>query len=202
MLPHLQSLVLTGVPLYAPSTEIPRNIIAFIRACSEESYWSKLQSKVAYALPPGKDRLSAEKAYATSLFALKTIVLEMTYATEPVSEGKGMSSVEDRDCEVFWSAAAGDFTFFGSGDEECGQPDVDPSHRIPLEARMGKMVIEEKPELPPRPAGNAKIDVLAEISKFRKEKKRAYEVAVARGDTHPYIEGYWDGGIQVIKPDR
>jgi hypothetical protein len=43
-------------------------------------------------------------------------------------------------------------------------------------------------------------DVLAEVARFRKEKKRLRDLAVASGDGEAYVEGYWDGKIVVIRP--
>jgi hypothetical protein len=216
MLPKLWTLILTGIPTHTLTNDIPQNIISFIRSCSEEANWAKLHSKVSYSLPPGQDRVSAEKSFASSFFGLKTIVLEMTSAESglnmrPFSPTKGLSLAEDPDCEGLWAAASEDFSFFGSTEEECGQLEVGLAERIPMEARLGKMVVEgntdaSTPGNRPQSKGNhtehPMIDVLAEISAFRKDRKVAFQLALNRGETSPYVEGYWDGSITVIKPSR
>lgn len=249
MLPNLQTLILTDVPATARSNSVAKHLIQFILDCSEESNWAKLQASVGYELPPGHDRRDAEQRYARSLFALQRLVLEVALEKpdSPIhnrswrhSGGIGTipnskSSVEDPDCEAFWTAARDDFSFFG--DEECGQPDG-PERRVPLAALMEKMsVVTDSDEgsegIAPWENGGVwpegsreaimarrmaqmkaaieqgngmakeqvkKQDVLAEVSKFRKEKKRAREITVARGDADTFVEGFWEGEIVVIRP--
>jgi hypothetical protein len=216
MLPHLRTLALTDVPARAWTRAVPDSIIAFIAACGEESHWSRLRSRSTYALPPGggrghRSRASAEATYAASLFALRQVVLEMRparSASSPRAELK--SSVEDPDCEVFWSAAAEDFSFFGSGGaEECGVPESELRGVVPLEARMGKMVVGESaargaarvPGFLGGGGGKAgeAVDVLAEISRFRREKKAAHQDAVGQGLVDMFIDGFWEGDIKVIR---
>ena len=215
MLPKLQSLILTDLPSHTISHEVSRNLISFICACAEEAHAALVQSQYAYALPPGRDRNSAEKTYAKSLFSLRRLVLEVKHVT-PTRKFGGLSSVEDPDCEDFWTEGANDFSFFGPGNEECGQPEVGIEKRIPLEALMGKMVVDEKEKAAPglsrwasgprvnsvsgaSPGVAPIVDVLAEVSKFRKEKKATYLNALTRGEVYPYVEGYWEGEIIVMR---
>jgi len=222
MVPRLRSLVLTDVPTHWPSHEISKQIIAFIRACAEEAHWSRLRARHSYALPPGRDRVASELMYAKSLFQLKRLVLEM----KPTMTGYNghsivaqrnsvLSSVEDADCDTFWQAASGDFSFFGNdAEEECGVREREMRQSmIPMEVRMGKMVVDDDTEaaygspniLSGFNRGASPIpmfDVLAEVSKFRKEKRTTYQAALRRGEMEPYIEGYWDGGIVIMRPDR
>ena len=135
------------------------------------------------------------------------------------------SSVEDPDCETFWDAASNDFSFFGG--EECGQPDGEASLGWAGMVAMGEKISvgddgdadgawdghrgsvwtegsvdtnRLRPEsLPPKQQVKM-YDVLEDLSKFRKEKKRLREMAIARGEVDPYIEGYWDGDIIVVRP--
>jgi hypothetical protein len=247
MLPNLLTLVLTDLPAKAPSDDVAKHLIQFILDCSEESNWAKLQASVGYDLPPGRDRRDTEQRYARTLFALQRLVLEVApeRPDSPVhnrswrhSGGIGTipnskSSVEDPDCETFWTAARDDFSFFG--DEECGQPDG-LERRVPLAALMEKMSVVADANEPSEgiaqwqnggvwPEGSMeaslvrmsemgavagqgtgkaeeqmeKFDVLAEVSKFRKE-KRAREIAVTRGDADAFVEGFWEGEIVVIRP--
>lgn len=241
MLPNLQTLVLTDVPAKAPSDDVAKHLIQFILDCSEEANWAKLQASVGYELPPGRDRRDTEQRYARTLFALQRLVLEVAQERpdSPVhnrswrhSGGIGTipnskSSVEDPDCETFWTAARDDFSFFG--DEECGQPDG-LERRVPLAALMEKMSVvadadEPSEGIAPWQNGGMwqeenreasmvrrmaemgaadeqmkKYNVLAEVSKFRKEKRRAREIAVARGDADAFVEGFWVGEIVVVRP--
>jgi hypothetical protein len=217
MLPSMQTLVLTNVPQTAPTDSVAKHIIQFINDCADEEQWAKLQATVGYALPPGRDRRSAERQYARSLFPLRKVVLEMApeqplmNATSswrrPSNPSIALSSVQDPDCEKLWNAAKDDFSFFGG--EECGQPDIDPAARIPLAALTEKMTVSSESEQQWREQNTGgsesssktpKFDVLAEVSRFRREKKAKYEAAVARGEITDTIEGYWDGEIVVIRP--
>ena len=135
------------------------------------------------------------------------------------------SSVEDPDCETFWDAASNDFSFFGG--EECGQPDGEATLGWAGMVAMGEKISvgddgdaedawdghrgsvwtegsvdvnrSRRESLPPKQQVKM-YDVLSELSKFRKEKKRLREMAIARGETDPYVEGYWDGDIIVVRP--
>jgi len=220
MLPNLQTLVLTDVPPKSPSQDMANHITQFLTDCSQESHHSHLLSSMTYALPPSLAlRHDAQLRYARSLFALRQIVLEVARATPlPGQEthksrswrhsgGKGTipdswSSVEDPDCEAFWVAAKGDFSFFG--EEECGQPGFEGG--IPWTAPVTEKMMVESPV---GEGGGAMMalrrrrplfDVLAEVARFRKEKKRLRDLAVANGDGEAYVEGYWNGGIVVIRP--
>jgi hypothetical protein len=220
MMPALRSLSLTDIPLKYPTPNVSQHIIAFIKRCAEESHWSRLQSKVSYALPPGETGQSAELTYAKSLFALRRLVLEMrpyrpneTPKSSPRSPRRaGKSAVEDADCELFWTAAQDDFSFFNNEEEECGLPGSEMRNGIPLEVQFGKMLVGDDSSVqspgrprswtirPDRPIGSEKlIDTLAEISKFRTEKKVLYQAALQRGEVEPFVDGYWEGQIIVIR---
>jgi hypothetical protein len=112
------------------------------------------------------------------------------------------SSTEDADSEAFWEAAAQDFSFFG--EEECGLPDSEPGRTVPLEAMSGLEVAPQCATVAQEPRNNVSVptptDVLAEISKFRKEKKAAFENLLRMGYVDPDVEGYWPGNITVIRP--
>jgi len=213
MMPNLETLVLTDVPPRAKTQEPAKNIIQFIRDCATEAHWAKRQASVGYALPPGRDRRSAECQYARSLFPLRRVVLEMApQEAEPRDwrppSSSTYSSVLDPDCETFWTAAKDDFSFFGT--EECGLPDADPAAHVPLAALTEKMVVVPDENGEPVRGSQTRVletkttlpafDVLAEISRFRQERRREHEAGVARGNVNAYVEGYWDGDIVVIRP--
>lgn len=211
MLPNMQTLVLTDVPQKAHSPEIAQHLIQFITDCAEEAHWAKLQASVGYALPPGRDRRSAERQYARSLFPLQRLVLEMALDRPTAKATTGwrrgtnptvaFSSVQDPDCEAFWGAAQNDFSFFGG--EECGQPDTD-GLRLPLIALTEKMTIVPDEMKDDNTQGLKALkaplfEVLPEISKFRRAKKAQYEDAVSRGLKDVFIDGYWDGEIIIFR---
>lgn len=221
-MPSLRTLVLTDVPSHSPTKDISQNIISFIRACAEEAHWSRQQSQVSYALPPGQSGAAVEQNLAHSLFGLRQLVLEVrnvptatfTRITPRVTRRIGKSSVEDADCETFWAAAADDFSFFDD-QEECGVPESEMRSAIPLEAYMGKMVVgEDEPALAPsRPRSWSDqpgsvprkktsvpmVDTVSEVARFRSEKKAQYRQACQAGEVNPYVEGYWDGEIVVVR---
>jgi len=208
MIPKLRTLTLVDVPLKTNRPEVIQRLIQFIKDCAEDTEIAKLRAQHTYALPPGRSRAVAEREYARSLFALRRIVLEMAPPPEPPKkistswrQYPTKSSTEDTDSEKFWDAATHDFSFFG--DEECGLPTQEPGRHLPLAAMNGLMLAP-----PPEPAKLPQsqdatsapfIDVLSEISKFRKDRKAVLQAAVARGDVDPDVEGYWPGDITVIR---
>jgi hypothetical protein len=213
----LRTLVLTEIPSHSHSDELSQRIISFIRACGEEACWSRMQSRVSYALPPGQTGPHAELSHAKSLFALRQIVLEVKpyrrsdslIAPEPWSRNVSKSSVEDKDCEEFWNAAANDFSFFDHGEDECGIPESEMTTAVPLEARQGKMVVGDdefraRPFSPPKSPTTpltsqaTLIDTVSEISKFRKAMQALYTAALGQ-EAEPFVEGYWDGDIVVVR---
>ena len=134
------------------------------------------------------------------------------------SNHRTKSSTEDADTEALWSAAANDFTFFDK-DEECGLPSVDTDPYVPESALSEKMttistdvsspqpdntnlpIPKNRPTTtgPPLPPKNATVplDVVKELSQFRKERKTAYESAVVQGLGH--VDGYWPGDVKVVR---
>jgi hypothetical protein len=155
-LPNLRTLVLTGVPTHVPaSAPTIAALLRFIAACADEAYLALLQAQTNYSLPPGRSRHAAEVQHARSLFALRTIVLEMSDINPSnVPQGKAWdhshakinmlkSSTGDRDSEALWSAAENDFSFFGEEGEEqneCGIYDNEPDKYFPT-ARMDEKIV-------------------------------------------------------------
>ncbi|EAW23092.1 leucine rich repeat protein [Aspergillus fischeri NRRL 181] len=142
--PHLETLVLTDVPSHVPEgSHILPALIRFITACSNEALLATLLAGSDYSLPPGRARAHAEQERSRSLFALRRLVLEITPTThlagparispwKSISQQNGTlrSSTGDRDSENLWSAATGDFSFFG--EDECGIPENDPGKYFPM----------------------------------------------------------------------
>jgi hypothetical protein len=75
-----------------------------------------------------------------------------------------------------WEAASGDFSFFSDG--HSGE-----SNRLGVSSTKGGHMV----------------DVVAEISRFRKEKKAAYRNAMLAGATDAFVDGYWPGDVTVVR---
>lgn len=209
-IPHMQTLVLSDVPSHvAPNSSTIPALIRFITACSNEALLASLQAGSDYSLPPGQARMEAEQQRSRSIFGLRRVVLEIT----PVDTSKltswkpgnqynatGHSSTGDRDSENLWSAAAGDFSFFG--EEECGVPANDPGKYFPMAALNEKVSLmpdddstlsPDSPHLGRHPSPSMKsssppqsqapihtLDLVAELAAFRRERKAEYEQGVQR----------------------
>ncbi|KAJ4984142.1 hypothetical protein SVAN01_10374 [Stagonosporopsis vannaccii] len=209
MLPRIHTLVLTDVPTSTNDPELIHRLIRYIKDAAEEASIAKQRAKHTYMLPPGRSRNIAEREYARSLFALKRIVFEM--APPQVVHKKistswraypTKSSTEDADSEAFWEAATHDFSFFD--DEECGVPTRESGRGMPLAAMSGLELAAHRPAPPPQlrtvdPALRPQIDVIAQIGKFRRNRKAAYKNLLDMGEADPEVEGYWPGDITVVR---
>ncbi|OAL56728.1 hypothetical protein IQ07DRAFT_674877 [Pyrenochaeta sp. DS3sAY3a] len=206
MLSKTHTLVLTDVPVTTTDKLIIDRIIQYVKDAAEEASIARQRARHTYTLPPGRSRTIAEREYASNLFALKRIVLEMappraapkkastSWRTYPTK-----SSTEDADSEAFWEAATYDFSFFG--DEECGLPKFEPGRTLPLTAMSGLELAPSRPAPPPRPkVEQAPVyDVVSEIGKFRRERKAAYQNLLQMGELDPEVEGHWPGDITVMR---
>ena len=215
MLPRLRSLTLTNVPCFDSTGRLVGALIQFIKDCALEAELANLQARLKVdPLPKPEERRSKHNRHtAREIFALRHITLEMAPLVSPVTSisasklaNRTKSSTEDADSEALWSAAENDFTFFDN-DEECGLPSIDTDTYIPNAALSEKYMMPVANGLQPDrlPAlkttennnGNAPVDVVQELAKFRKERKAAFESAVARGVSH--VEGYWPGEVKVVR---
>ena len=154
-LPNLRTFVLTNIPTQvSTSSPIIEKLKAFIAACAAETRLALLKARADYSLPPGRARQEVERHHARTLFALRTIVLEIN--SEPdVAQQRGWnntrqrldiskSSTGDRDSEALWSAAENDFSFFGEEGEEsaeCGIYDQEPDKYYPTTSFDEKIVV-------------------------------------------------------------
>lgn len=208
MLPKMHTLVLTEVPTSSNDSAVFSRIIQYIKDAAEETSIARQRAQHSYSLPPGRSRVIAEREHAYSIFALQRIVLEMApppAAIKKVSTSwrayPTKSSTEDADSEAFWEAATQDFSFFG--EEECGLPGSEPGRTLPLEAMSG-LELAPKPQsellnVPQNAQMQPSYDVVAEIAKFRKERKAAYNNLVMMGNINPDVEGYWPGDVTVVR---
>ena len=212
MLPKLRTLTLTDVPCFDSTGRVVDALIQFIKDCAFESELAYLQAllEVDPVRKPGERRSKHNRHTAREIFALRQIALEMGPAVSPVSPrstsnlvNRTKSSTEDADSEALWSAASNDFTFFDN-DEECGLPSIDTDTYVPISALSEKYMMPAEgfqpgdlPTLKTTEHKDAPVDVVRELAKFRKERKAAYENAVARGVLH--VEGHWPGEVKVVR---
>ncbi|KAJ4286281.1 hypothetical protein N0V90_013315 [Kalmusia sp. IMI 367209] len=202
MLPKLQTLVLTDVPITTNDKEVVQQLLQFVEDCAEEAEIAKLRARHTYMLPPGRRRKVAEREYANHLFALRRIVLEMAPPEAGPEEVTRLtkSSTEDTDSEALWEAAAHDFSFFS--EEECGLPLSESGP--PLAAMGGLIATTTEASSAPRHAqpethSEPVLDVVAEVGRFRRERRAAYSSAVRLGTEDPFVEGYWPGDVTVVR---
>ena len=151
------------------------------------------------------------------------------------SNNRTKSSTEDADSEAFWSASENDFTFFDDEEEcglpaaETAQPP-----RIPLASISEKIALapsqpgeseavsmtdpsgqrqqqqstrpqSQNLKLRTTPTSLPRIDVVAELAKFRRERKAAFDrlqAAIVHESVDAFVEGYWPGEIKVVKAQR
>ncbi|KAF2132162.1 hypothetical protein P153DRAFT_394327 [Dothidotthia symphoricarpi CBS 119687] len=188
MLPKVQTLVLTAIPTSTTDKKTIDRLIQYIQDAAAEASTARQQAKHTYALPPGRERTVAEREHAQSIFALRRIVLEIAppQATAMIPNGaRGghamRSATEDADSEAFWEASARDFSFFA--DEQ--EPSIDL-------VQASKVPAQPQKEIP-------SFDVVAEIGRFRRERKAAHDALVKAEATSAEIEGYWPGYITVVR---
>ena len=128
-----------------------------------------------------------------------------------------MSSTEDADSEALWKASQHDFTFFDD-EEECGLPAAEtysesPVPSVLMSEKFPTMPADAEAASPVTPQDHRHnhartkidkrepiIDVVQELSKFRKERKAAFEDAMQRGIR--FVDGYWPGEVKVIRGGR
>ncbi|KAI5194894.1 hypothetical protein E4T39_08465 [Aureobasidium subglaciale] len=217
ILPHLTTLVLTEVPSSSPTLDAPTRLISFVRACAEETALAKLQARLDWTLPPGRRAsCSHQREMARRSFALEQLVLEV--APQSVDQRKseaastwrhrGTKSVtQDQDSEALWAASRTDFSFFGEGETNSLDTMLEPA-RLPMTIMSGMEVFVDNDPSPQyqrsqhphvKEASVSQVDVISEMSKFRKSTKAAYQARQAAGEEDPEVEGFWEGNIKVVR---
>ena len=212
MLPKLRTLTLTSVPCFDTTGHVVSALTQFIKDCALEAELADLQARLEVdpVRKPGERHSKHNRHTAREIFALRYIALEMAPLVSPITPksasklvSRTKSSTEDADSEALWSAAENDFTFFDN-DEECGLPSIDTDTFVPYSALSEKFMLpadcfesDALPKIKTTQTKDAPVDVVQELVKFRKERKAAYENAVAGGLLH--VEGYWPGEVKVIR---
>lgn len=204
MLPNLKVLTLTDVP----STTRRRNIIEaltlFMQECAEEEEIAKLEE-----LEELERRVVQDPGHKASMGCgiskLQRLVLEMTSAPDPVEPPRSpkskrnsftKSSTEDADSESFMEASETDFSFFGEDDGGL----LVSEGRIDTPRRIDDGMIVNGFLCSPTNTGHS-MDVVSELSGFRREKRAKHEAAVkyARSQIESALLGHWIGEVKVVK---
>ncbi|KAL9044735.1 MAG: hypothetical protein Q9214_002145 [Letrouitia sp. 1 TL-2023] len=227
MLPNLRTLTLTNVPCYSNDMRVVESLLGFIRNCAAEHELAVLQVQIEsqYVSKSRLNRSGFSQHPLGPIFALRCLVLEISplpavsnstlspnSPQTPKSAHRTKSATEDPDSEAFWAAQENDFSFFDDN-EECSLPSTDPESHLPLSTLSEKETIpsdsptvtaqptpqqQQQPTYPAHPT--ATIDVIQELTKFRRERKAAYEDALRRGERT--IDGYWPGQVKVVRASR
>ncbi|QIW95605.1 hypothetical protein AMS68_001123 [Peltaster fructicola] len=174
--PGIRKLVLTDVPTHSTNDQLANALIAFVHACADEAAKAMNLAQQDYAIPLDRSQTSAIQQSTRSIFALESIVLEMSPAPSDL-QSRNSSLTEDQDSEALWSAGESDFSFFRDGQ-------VSPNEHIAISLKRTK----------------AHVDNLALLSAFRSQRKAAYDRAVP-GDQLHSVDGYWPGIIRIERPD-
>ncbi|KAL8704860.1 MAG: hypothetical protein Q9225_008060, partial [Loekoesia sp. 1 TL-2023] len=221
MLPQLRSLTLTDVPCYDDSGQVIDALIKFIRYCASEVELAELQVDLdSRCLNKSVQKnMKPHRQAVADIFALRRIILEMcpptTFSHSVLPPGspqtpkvsqfafRTRSSTEDADSEAFWAAQEKDFSFFDD-DVECGLLSVEPGSHFPISTLSEKMILPTDnpgastlPTLQQPTKADPGRDVVQELSKFRRDRKVAYERALRQG--HKTTEGYWPGEVKVVR---
>ena len=182
------------------------------RQSSTMSYRTRQRQSVQEIF--GLQRIVLEMAQ-TEPSDLKMTHLSPQQRRVPKFQNRTKSSTEDADSETLWRASEHDFTFFDD-EEECGLPAAETSSLTPETSFfMSEKIVTtpggdgSEPSLEkPATSGSQRqkkkalphpviIDTVRELSKFRRERKVAYENAAPSGVR--FIDGYWPGEVKVIR---
>ena len=204
MLPNLKILTLTDVPSTTRRRDITDALILFMQECAEEEELARLEDLERRQEGRGSP---TEKRDPCSMFKLQRLVLEISSDPEPTGpprsprrspgrsprgkrESFSKSSTEDRDSETFMQASETDFSFFGEDDG--GLLTSDGRIDAPLIVDDGIMTVNGDGHM---------IDVVSELSGFRKEKKARHESALRfdRCKIETALLGHWRGEVKVVK---
>lgn len=192
LLPSLKSLTLTDVPSTTWRSAITNSLALFIQECAEEEEIARLQEDAKLeAINYPLNTFSP-----TQTLKLANLVLEMTSQPDPIgplqsprrkrSSFTTKSSTEDPDSEVFMNSINSDFSFFREDDGGL----LVSKGRIDGPAKGEDMGGEGR-----------EIDVVMELSSFRRAKKREFEEAkrAERWGVEEVLSGFWRGEVKVVR---
>ncbi|KAH7411298.1 hypothetical protein BKA64DRAFT_741868 [Cadophora sp. MPI-SDFR-AT-0126] len=214
LLPNLKSLTLTSIPSTTYRHSIPDTLSLFIRELAEEEELARLRELAKYQSmnqpPPQRS--------PTSTLKLKCLILEMTSQPDtilphrtnsPLALGRThshsrskrasfsgnntytKSSTEDPDSESFMNSISSDFSFFSEDDGGLLVSEGRIDSPNPGRGEFGFDVGGEERE----------VDVVMELSAFRRARKREFEGAGERGvwGVEEVLGGYWRGEVRVVR---
>ncbi|CAD0083080.1 unnamed protein product [Aureobasidium vineae] len=212
ILPHLNTLILTELPSTSPISDTPNRLISFIHACAEETSLAKLQARLDWTLPPGRRQShSHQKELVRKSFALEQLVLEVAPCSVDQKKAEAASAwrhrgtksvTQDQDSEALWAASQTDFSFFGEGETNSLDTCLEPSRPLTIMSGMEVSVAPPSSHSAHKPTDEApkpSVDVIAQLSAFRKATKSAYRKRQAEGEEDPEVPGFWDGNIKVVR---
>ena len=213
LLPNLKSLTLTCIPSTTYRHSVPETLSLFIRELAEEEELARLRELAKYqSINQPPPQLSP-----TSTLKLKCLILEMTSQPDTIlphrsnsplalarthsnnrskrasfsSNTYTKSSTEDPDSESFMNSISSDFSFFSEDDGGLLVSEGRIDSPNPGRGEFGFDVGGEERE----------VDVVMELSAFRRARKRQFEVAGEKGvwGVEQVLGGYWRGEVKVVR---
>ncbi|KAG0652848.1 hypothetical protein D0Z07_0603 [Hyphodiscus hymeniophilus] len=201
MLPNLKVLTLTDVPSTTRRRNVIKSLTLFMQECAEEEELAKLEElERQIGRNPCRHQLEGG-----GIFKLQRLVLEMTSAPDPIAPQRfsrskrnsfTKSSTEDADSESFMEASETDFSFFGEDDGGL----LVSEGRIDAPRRVDDGMIVNGFLSSPTDTGHS-LDVVSELSGFRKEMRAKHEAMVQFGKSKidSALLGHWVGEVKVVK---
>ena len=201
MLPNLKVLTLTDVPSTTRRRNVIESLTLFMQECAEEEEIARLEELERWMdQDPSQQRLAGR-----GIFKLQRLVLEMTSAPDPVAPLQSpkskrnsftKSSTEDADSESFMEASETDFSFFGEDDGGL----LVSEGRIDAPRRIDDGMIVNGFLCSPIGTGRS-MDVVSELSGFRREKRAKHEAMArfGRSKIDSALLGHWVGEVKVVK---
>ena len=203
MLPNLKVLTLTDVPSTTRRRNVTESLTLFMQECAEEEEIARLE-ELGKQMEHDPNR---QELKGCEILKLQRLVLEMTSAPDPIAPLRSpkskrysftKSSTEDADSESFMEASETDFSFFGEDDGGLlvskGRIDA------PLRLDDGMIVHANGSLYNPTDTGHV-LDVVSELSGFRREKRAKHEAMVRFGRSRidAALLGHWVGEVKVVK---
>jgi hypothetical protein len=201
MLPNLKVLTLTDVPSTTRRRNVIESLELFMQECAEEEEIARLEDLERQI----DEDPSRQSLIGCSVYKLQRLVLEMTSAPDPVQPPRSpkskrnsftKSSTEDADSESFMEASETDFSFFGEDDGGL----LVSEGRIDAPRRVDDGMIVNGFLRGAVETGHS-MDVVSELSGFRREKRAKHEAMVkfGRSKIESALLGHWVGEVKVVK---
>jgi hypothetical protein len=201
MLPKLKVLTLTDMPSTTRRRNVTESLILFMQECAEEEEIARLEELEREI----DQNPSHQQLTGCGIFKLQRLVLEMTSAPDPIAPPRSptskrnsftKSSTEDADSESFMEASETDFSFFGEDDGGL----LVSEGRIDAPRKIDDGMVVNGFLCSPTDTGHA-LDVVSELSGFRRDKRAKHEAMLRFGRSRIDIAllGHWVGEVKVVK---